>query len=202
MPSAHAFTKLYISYLHQIDHGGIDSTLARLQSKFWVPGARRILKSIKKKCVMCRRFERNIEDQCMGHVSNERMKPSPPFYHTAVDLFGPFVMKDAVRRRVHGKCFGVIFTCLASRAVHVDITENYSTEAFLGSLRRFVSIKGYPHTIHSDNGTQLVDANKELREVAKDLDLDVISRFGYSDGIHWSFSKSTNAPWLNGACES
>lgn len=202
MPSSHAFTKLYMTHLHQIDHGGIDSTLARLQSRFWVPGARRILKSIKRNCVVCRKLERNLEDQCMGQVRTERMKPSPPFYHTAVDLFGPFVIKDAVRRRVRGKCFGVIFTCLVSRAVHLDITENYSTEAFLGSLRRFVSIRGYPQTIHSDNGTQLVAANKELREIAKSLDLDAISRFGNNDGIKWSFNKSSDAPWLNGACES
>lgn len=86
---------------------------------------------------MCRRFERNIEDQCKGQVNTERMKPSAPFYHTTVDLFGPFVIKDAVGRKVRGKYFGVIFNCLASRAVHLDITENYSTEAFLRSLRRF-----------------------------------------------------------------
>lgn len=202
LPAKHPFTKLYILHLHQIDHGGVESTLARLQSRFWVPGARRIIKSVKKRCVMCRKYYGKVEDQCMGQVSDVRMKPTPPFYHTATDLFGPFTIKDAVKRRTRGKCFGVIYTCLTTRAVHLDIAENYSTEAFLGTFRRFVSIRGYPCTMHSDNGPQLVAANKELRDVSREFDLNSIPKFGSNKGVKWEFNKSSDAPWLNGACES
>ena len=123
-------------------------------------------------------------------------------FHTATDLFGPFSIKDSVRRRVHGKCYGVIFVCLASRAIHLDIVENYSTDAFLGALKRFVSIRGFPNTMHSDNGTQLTCANKQLRDITKNLNMKDICKFGSNEGMTWSFNKAGDAPWLNASCES
>ena len=202
LPANHPFTRLYISYLHYSDHAGIETTLAKLQSRFWVPGAIKIIKSIKKKCVYCRKLSETISGQSMGQVSNERMKPSPPFFHTATDLFGPLTIKDSVRRRIHGKCYGVIFVCLSSRAMYLDIVENYSTDAFLGALKRFVSIRGFPSTLHSDNGTQLTCANKQLRDVTKNFDMKEVCKFGSNEGMTWSFNKAGDAPWLNASCES
>ena len=75
-----------------------------------VPKARKIIKSVKSKCVICRMMEGRTEDQRMGQVMEERLKPIPAFYYTALDLFGPFTIRDAVKRRTHGKAFGVIFT--------------------------------------------------------------------------------------------
>ena len=111
---------------------------------------------------MCRLAEKKVASQQMGQVSEFRMKPTPVFHNCATDIFGPFMIRDAVRRRVKGKGYGVIFTCLSTRAVHLELAESYDTDAFLGALRRFSSIRGYPATMHSDNGSQLVAANKEL----------------------------------------
>nr|XP_027213054.1 uncharacterized protein LOC113806132 [Penaeus vannamei] len=91
----HPFTKLIIKHLHKRDHSGIESTLVKLQTKFWVPGARRIIKHIKAKCLMCRRINKICESQCMGQLPNERLNPAPPFYFTSLDLFGPYLVKDA-----------------------------------------------------------------------------------------------------------
>ncbi|CAL4062134.1 unnamed protein product, partial [Meganyctiphanes norvegica] len=77
LPATHPFTSLYISYLHYLDHAGIEITLAKLQSRFWVPGAIKLIRSIKKKCVYCRKIDESISGQSMGQVPNERMKPSP-----------------------------------------------------------------------------------------------------------------------------
>lgn len=60
--------------------------------------------------------------------------------------------------------YGVIFNCLSTRAVHVDLAADYSTDKFLMVLRRFVSIRGYPSKLYSDNGPQLVAANDEYSE--------------------------------------
>ena len=84
----------------------------------------------------------------------------------------------------------------------MDTPDNYSTEAFLGALKRFVSIRGYPNITHCDNGSQLVAANKKLREIGKGLDVNAIYKFGGKERVQWSFNKSGDAPWLNGACES
>ena len=202
LPYDHGFTKLYIRHIHNLDHGGVESTLAKLQMRFWVPKARKIIKSVKSSCVTCRKMLNRTENQCMGQVIEERMKPAPPFHHTALDLFGPFTIRDTVKRRTWGKAFGVIFTCLVTRAVHLELAEGYSTTDFLATLRRFTSIRGFPHTLHSDNGTQLVMANKMLKGVVKDWNMKEITNFGVSQGMRWHFNKAAAAPWYNGCCES
>ncbi|XP_037773183.1 uncharacterized protein LOC119568818 [Penaeus monodon] len=90
--------------LHSIDHGGVDLTLAKLQSKFWVPGARRV-KSVKEKCVTCRKVDKLRMEQKMGQLPDKRLKPSPAFYNTSVDLFGPFLIRDTVKRRSRAKVY-------------------------------------------------------------------------------------------------
>jgi hypothetical protein len=64
----------------------------------------------------------------------------------AVDLFGPLEYKDMVKKRVTGKGWGVIFVCTASSAIHLELTESYSTDAFFQALRRFMCLHGTPHT--------------------------------------------------------
>ena len=91
----------------------------------------------------------------MGKLPIERLKPAPAWDSTALDFFGPFKIKDEVKKRTTGKAYGLIFNCLATRA--------QSTEKFLMVLRRFVSIRGYPSKLFSDNGAELVSANEESK---------------------------------------
>ncbi|KAK3896107.1 hypothetical protein Pcinc_000205 [Petrolisthes cinctipes] len=195
------FTILYIQHLHNNDHGGVDLTLAKLQRKFWVPGARKVIKLIKEKCVICKKIDKPRMEQQMGQLPDKRLKPSPAFYNTALDLFGPILIRDTVKRRSRAKVYGVIFTCFTSRAVYLDLTEGYDTDSFLSTFRRFVSIRGYPQTIHSDMGTQLTAASKEIRNMMGKWNTSQISTFSLNQGTTWSFNKSANAPWQNGICE-
>ncbi|XP_047499242.1 uncharacterized protein LOC125046242 [Penaeus chinensis] len=96
IPNKHPVTRLYISCLHKVDHAGIETILCKIQRKFWIPGARKLIRTIKNKCVTCRKLSKKVEDQCMGQVRAERMKPAPPLYHTAEDLFGPLTIRDVV----------------------------------------------------------------------------------------------------------
>lgn len=118
IPSSHPATKLYIRGLHKRDHAGTEITLAKLQRKFWVPDARKVIKTIKEKCIVYRKLEKRTENQCMGHVRAERLKSAPLFYHTEMDLFGPFTIKDTIKKRTHGKAYGVVFNFLITRAVY------------------------------------------------------------------------------------
>lgn len=113
LPTNHKFTKLYIQHIHNMDHAGIEVTLAKLQSKFWVPSARKLIKSVKEKCVMCRKLDRRVGSQAMGQLPPERLQPAPPFNSIGIDLFGPFFVKDTVKRRTKLKVYGIIFNCLA-----------------------------------------------------------------------------------------
>ncbi|XP_045117670.1 uncharacterized protein LOC123508203 [Portunus trituberculatus] len=176
-------------------------TLAKLQVKFWVPGARRVIKSVKEKCVICKKTDKVRMEQQMGQLPEQRLKPAPAFFNTSLDLFGPMMIRDTVKRRVRSKVYGVIFTCLTSRAAYIDLAEGYDTDSFLSTFRRFVSVRGYPHTIHSDMGTQLTSASKEIRDMTSRWNVTEISKFGSHQGTAWSFNKSADAPWQNGVCE-
>ena len=89
-------------------------------------------------------MEKKLCEQIMGKLPIERLKPAPAWDTTALDFFGPFKIKDEVKKRTTGEAYGLMFNCLATRAVHVDISPDYSTKKFLMALRRFVSIRGYP----------------------------------------------------------
>jgi hypothetical protein len=86
------------------------------------------------------------------------------FSTTAVDLFGPLQYKDMVRKRVTGKGWGVIFVCTASSAIHLELTESYSTDSFLQALRRFMCLHGTPHTMISDMGEKLVAGARQVAD--------------------------------------
>lgn len=198
----HPFTKLLIQHLHNHDHSGIEATLSKLQARYWVPGARKLIKNVKSRCILCRRIQRVCETQCMRSLPEERLKPAPPFYNTSLDLFGPFHVKAPVKRRTELKVYGITFTCMVCRAVYLDIAEGYDTNHFFKTFRRFVSVRGFPKIVYSDRGTQLVKANKGLAGGMVDLDFDEIVKFGGKEGMCWKFTKGADAPWQNGCSES
>lgn len=165
LPPDHPFTRLYVRHAHEINHSGIGTTLAKMQTRFWIPTVRKIIRSVKERFTYCRRLRKVTEGQIMGQLPTERLKPSPPFMNTALDLFGPFMVKDTVKRCSRRKGYGVIFNCLSTRATYIDLVEGYGTKEFLNAFRRFCSVHGYPSKVFSDRGTQLASANKELGSI-------------------------------------
>ena len=161
-----------------------------------------MIKSIKQQCIVCRRLFDKPSPQVMGPVNPDRLKPSPAFHHTALDMFGPFLIKDTVKRRTTTKTYGVLFTCLSSRASYIDLVEGYSTQDFLLTLRRFATIRGYPATIYSDAGSQLTAASREIQDMTKQWNVHELVNAGVNHGLTWKFTKSADAPWENGCSES
>ena len=103
----------------------------------------------------------------MADLPPERLKLfSPPFTVTRVDLVGPFHLKYGRNKKI--KSWGAVFTCATVRAIHLQILQDLSTEAFLHALRRFAAHHGWPTTIISDNGTSFVGAERELRKLTKE----------------------------------
>ena len=80
----------------------------------------------------------------MAPLPVDKLKSSPPFYVCGIDLFGPFSIKGEVNKRSIEKGYGIIFTCLVIRAVYLDLATDHSTDGFLITFRRFVTIRGYP----------------------------------------------------------
>ncbi|XP_078384539.1 uncharacterized protein LOC144666962 [Oculina patagonica] len=200
LPYGHHFTRLYAEYIHRRGHHGVATTVSKICTRFWIPKVHNMVKSIKYNCVTCRILDAKPCEQAMGNLPQERLKPSPPWHNTAIDLFGPFKIRDKVKKRTTGKCYEVLFNCMSTRAVHVDLAPDYSTETFLLVLRRFVSLRGYPAKLYSDNGLQLVAANQELQKMTKSWNWQDLNEFGVTEGFQWEFIPA-DAPWRNGISE-
>ena len=113
-------------------------------------------------CMLCRKTKAKRCQQIMGDLPPERTEPAAPFEYTTVDLFGPYQVKDDVKKRVSLKVWGVVFCCMASRAIHTDLVNAQSTESFLLAYQRFTALRGHPRKIWSDPGTNFVGANNEF----------------------------------------
>jgi hypothetical protein len=125
----------------------------------------------------------------MADLPHNRVNPgAPPFTCVGVDYFGPFIIRE---RRSLVKRYGVIFTCLAIRAIHLEIARTLDTNSFIMALRRFISRRGQVKEIRSDNGTNLVGGEKELRLVIKDWNQEQIHNFLVQKEIKWIFNPPT-----------
>ena len=200
LPKNHALSSLIAEHEHKIGHLGVAATVSNIRSKYWIIGVKKLVQTILSKCIGCKKKNLRLAEQMMSPLPIERIKPSPPFFNIGVDYFGPYQIKGGVQKRVKGKGYGVIFTCLSARAVYVDIAQNLSTDAFLQVLRRFVTLRGWPSKIYSDKGTNLVAASNELKYTIAGLDWNSIEQYSYPHGTSWSFPPAS-APWYNGATE-
>lgn len=119
---------------------------------------RRTAQKVVNQCIHCRKARAEVCQQVMGDLPLERSRPAAPFKYTLVDLFGPYQVKDDIKRRVSMKVWGVIFCCMASRAIHIDLVNSMSTESFLMAYQRFTAIRGHPLKVWADPGTNFIGA--------------------------------------------
>ena len=201
LPFDHHLSYLYVLQVHNQYHSGVSATVCKVCLKFWVVKFEKLARKVLSNCVVCKKNARKCVSQIMAPLPTERLNPSPPWSHTSLDLFGPFSIRGEVNKRSHGKAFGLILTCLASRAIHMDLINGYSTDAFLQGFRRFMSFRGAPINIYSDPGSQLEGANSELQLMIKGLDNVKLKEFGVSNQMERKFT-SADAPWQNGCVES
>ena len=103
----------------------------------------------------------------MADLPESRTADVPPFTYRGVDLFGPFPIRE---RRTEMKRYGVVFTCFGCQAIHLKTTTSLETNTFILALRRFICRRGPVRTITSDNGTNFVGADNEMKKAVKKID--------------------------------
>ena len=130
-----------MKHVHEEDHTGVTKTLAKSRSKYWIIRGGRLSRKIRRECYRCRILDKEIIGQLMGPLPESRLTQALVFNVTSMDLFGPLSIKDTVKKRVQMKVWGVIFTCAATRAISLDVTESYSTDSILQTIRKFVTIR-------------------------------------------------------------
>ena len=162
LPASHPLARLYIKEAHESDHGGINAAVMRSRQKVWIIQGARMAKQLISKCFKCKLIYKPFQEQKMAPLPPPRVGPAPIFHSTAVDLFGPVYFSDMAKKRVKCKGWGVIFVCTATSAIHIELADSYSSDAFIKALRRFICMRGTPARIYSDRGTQLVEAAKQV----------------------------------------
>ncbi|XP_060649602.1 uncharacterized protein LOC132786893 [Drosophila nasuta] len=163
LPRRHRFTYLLIESYHRRYHHLYDEIVVNeLRQKFLIFGLRALVREVSQTCPACRMRRARPRPPEMGSLPRERLAHHmAPFTYTGVDYFGPI---DIVVGRRHEKRWGVLFTCLTIRAVHLDIATSLSTDSFLCILKAFIARRGCPRRMMSDNGTNFRGASRVLKD--------------------------------------
>ena len=197
LPHKHPVTELLIEHVHRTHgHVGTIHTLSLLREKFWVVHGVSSVRNALRKCHVCRRHNAAPGAQIMASLPVVRVTADEgtfAFEVTGVDLFGPLLVTRAVRTRSQGigtymKRYGVIFTCMKCRAVHLEIALDLSTDSFINTLLRFIARRGAPRILYSDNGTNFKGAAAEVIDGLRRLDQERIGRRLGERKIEWRFN--------------
>lgn len=173
LPKKGPVTSLIIAHCHHaVEHQGRGITHNHVRSSgYWIIGGVSVISDHIRSCIICRRLRGSVEEQKMADLPEDRVLPAPPFTYCAVDYFGPWYVKE---RRCQLKRYGVLFTCMSSRAVHLEVANSMTADSFISAYRRFVGRRGPIHQIRSDQGTNFVGARNELQQALSELDHDRI----------------------------
>jgi hypothetical protein len=177
---------------------GTELLLASLKQRYWIVGVRRLAKQIIKDCFICKRRNAKPTTPVMADLPEYRVAfGCPTFCNSGVDFFGPIQVKF---RRATVKRWGCIFTCLSTRAIHLEVAEGLDADSFINVLRRFVSRRGSPKHIISDCGTNFKGADAELKLALRELDNLKIGVYAAQREITWTYNPP-EAPHMGGAWE-
>lgn len=196
LPAKHAFTRLVIRSCHEaVGHLGAGSTRVEVNRRFHVP---KLVSTVKREvfqCKVCRVNSPAVLKAPLAPLHESRLQfQKHPFAATGVDFFGPFLLQRGQKR------WGLLFTCLTTRAVHLEDTASMSLEAVLLAMERFIQRRGKPNSMQSDQGTQSVAAAKELNKVAEVLAKELQQGVQSKWSIKWKFNPA-RAPHWGGAWE-
>ncbi|CAG9120009.1 unnamed protein product [Plutella xylostella] len=199
---------LIIQYYHKkYLHAGPELLLSLLRQKYWILSARRVVRRIVHQCNVCFRARPRPTYPLMADLPDCRTKQvTKPFTHTGCDYAGPIAYTPVRRRGAKAmKAYICVFTCLTTRALHIEVATDLSTAGFLAALKRFLSRRGPVKVMHSDRGTNFVGANSYLRDLYKFLNSDEFScslkQELTENRIEWKFNCPAS-PHFGGCWES
>lgn len=192
LPKQHPLTDSIINYFHEKNmHAGPQSLLATIRLQYWPIGGRKEVSRVINKCVRCIRLRPQVVEHIMGNLPQDRVQGHRAFLVSGVDYCGPLFYRSEIRTRAPIKCYICLFICFATKAVHLELVRDLSTQSFLAALRRFISTRGRPTTIWSDNATNFVGSKNELQELRRlflsQQHIEAVHDQCLEDGIDWKF---------------
>eukprot|EP00117_Sycon_ciliatum_P039449 scpid9122/ scgid5519/ len=200
LPRKHPATRLIVQLCHaRVRHSGTSQTLMEVRKRFWITRGRATVQTILHSCYHCKKWEaKPYPMPDFAPLPSKRVNRCIPFSYTGIDYFGPMTMtKESEKCKV----WVCLFTCLTTRAIHLELMEDMTTASFLLGFRRFIARRGTPIEVLSDNAKQFHTASNVIGEVWNDVNhTDDFTSFCATNGIQWKFIVQLS-PWMGGAYE-
>ena len=197
LPKKGQITKLIIKEAHKLTlHGGLGDTLAKIRETYWIPKGRQAVKASLKECNVCRRYEaKPLSYPGPPTLPKDRVQLTRPFEVTGVDYTGAINISGEEGTPI--KVYICLFTCASTRAIHLEVAEDLSSETFLQIFRIFAARRSCPRIIISDNATNFVGAASFITDILNDPK---VQQALTNRQCKWKFI-TPRAPWQNGFTE-
>ncbi|XP_064629340.1 uncharacterized protein LOC135488626 [Lineus longissimus] len=191
LPRQSVVPKLMLEELHRTHgHVGRNMVLSVFRKRYWVARGTKLIGTMIARCVICRRYRAKVGEQKMAELPVQRlMGGEKAFTRSGMDYFGPFEIKRG--RNATIKRYGVLFTCFATRGVHLELASSLDMSSCINAIRRFVARRGSVKWLRSDNGTNLVGAKAELKRALHEWNQDKMHATLQQEGIEWVFNAPT-----------
>ena len=198
---------LILLMAHREDHRASpgDALLRSRRRGYWVMRGRNLAKKVISDCGWCSTHYPTFVKQKMADLPKEIFQiPVRAFTNVCLDYTGAVTIIDQVKRRVSAKCWPVLFSCMNSGALHIQLATDYSTQGFLTQWIQFCSIRGTPRYVHTDMGSQLIAAGKQLKVQDGDLPYFNWKEIRAATSPHGTEFHHclTQSQWRNGRAES
>ncbi|XP_054726309.1 uncharacterized protein LOC129236117 [Anastrepha obliqua] len=199
LPNNHHITNLIINHFHvKYHHVNSETVVNEIRQHFWILKLRIAVNRIRRSCQVCKNRSAQPRPPRMACLPTARIAQfCRPFSYVGVDYFGPLLV--TVKRSTE-KRYGVLFTCLTTRAVHLEVAYSLSTDSCILAVRNFMARRGSPLEIWSDNGTNFKGAERELKSAFTLVDQNRLTRTFTSAATNWHFIPPAS-PHMGGAWE-
>ena len=216
LPHQSHIVKLIVEDIHASQlHAGVNHVLVTLRNEFWITHARSLVKNVVHSCLMCRRYMPRRISVPMAPLPADRVTEAAPFEIIGIDFTGPVYVgeerKVIVRRSkrnpvpvIHtkkaSKAYIALTTCAITRAIHLELVPDLSTDTFMRSFRRFVSRRGLPSVIYSDNAKTYKSGEKGVLQCCEMLNRPQFQEYMSEKLIKWKYICPLS-PWWGGYWE-
>lgn len=217
LPNKSYIVKLIVEDTHRRQlHAGINQTLISLRYKYWIIRARQLVRTVVKSCFICRKLAPVRLQVEMAPLPRDRIIQSSPFEVVGIDFTGPLYvyqgkpkikydrdlkMKIASYEGIPcNKMYICLLTCAVTRAVHLELVWDLTTESFVNAFRRFLTAHGICKTIYSDNAKTFQKAEKDLKFYLELMKGKAFQNLLTEQNIQWNYILECS-PWWGGFYE-
>jgi hypothetical protein len=183
---------MYTAHLSTM-HWGRNAMTHWTRSEYWVINPSKLAARIKRKCEVCTNYYSKPFSTVPSGLPEKRFSPAYPFQHTGLDYVS--VRFERKKNTVRGKIMDqekyiiiCLFTCMVTRAVHLEYADNYSKEEFARVFQSFCHRRAFPETVVSDNGSNFEPIAKRIKmetEKAQELFPKITWQFLPREAPNW-----------------